>query len=105
MIGVCGNPPRNLRPSMLTFTPWLSGPPARPGLYVASTERNESRRAFWDGLRWSEGVDEAASEVAHDTARATPMCPERQRAIEWRGLTERSAASLTAEMEREPLTA
>jgi hypothetical protein len=83
---------------VLEYTPWLSGVPVRPGLYIASAERNDEMRSYWSGNAWSAQVDEAASDAAHEAARATPMDPARARSIEFRGLTRASHAWLSAEL-------
>lgn len=86
------------------LTPWMTGKPVRPGLYVASAERNDSLRAYWDGAQWSRQVDEAASDAEHDSARMSPMSDRLQHVVEWRGLTRASAAWFAADLVREPTT-
>lgn len=84
----------------IELSPWHRTRPARVGWYVASAERNPAMRAYFDGSGWSAQVDEAAGDDEHEAARATPMCPARARAIEWRGLGRAAHDALVAEMAR-----
>lgn len=85
---------------VLALTPWSTGAPPEPGWYSASMERNPDARRYWDGSMWSAPCYCDDPQGHFDRARAT--LGETQDGIEWRGLTESSAAWLTAEMEREP---
>ena len=78
------------------LTPWANGAPARAGWYAASAERNDTIRRHHDGNLWSDWCHADAPEEDFDRARATPALS--QVGIEYRGLTERSAAWVSAEM-------
>ena len=87
----------------VALTAWATGTPALAGWYIASLERSDDMRRHWDGRRWSTPCYADDPQGHFDRARSMPA--ESQAGIEWRGLTEGSAAWLAAELEREPATA
>ena len=84
----------------LDLTPWTIEPPARPGWYVASIERNPEAYRYWDGALWSAWVRDDAPEPHFNQARATPSAT--QAGIEHRGLTAAGYAAMAYELERPP---
>lgn len=80
----------------LTLTEWASGAPARVGWYAASLERNDTIRRHHNGKVWSDWCHADAPQPDFDRVRAVPALT--QAGIEYRGLNERSAAWLSAEI-------
>jgi hypothetical protein len=87
----------------MNLTLWSTEQPARAGWYNASLERSPDARRYWNGAQWSAPCYADDPQSHFDRARRT--VGETQAGMEWRGLTEGSAAWLSAELEREPLTA
>lgn len=87
---------------LLQFTPTLPGttPPTRTGWYPV----NRAQHAHFDAdtSTWSELCDDDSGDGAHDAARARRLDPVQVRALQWSGLTRRSAEWLAAEMAAEP---
>ncbi|CAM5795676.1 hypothetical protein [Rhizobacter fulvus] len=85
---------------MIEMTPWTAATikPARIGWFNASMDRDPDIRRYWDGERWSMPVYADFGEPYISRAMSTPADPDD--VIPWRGLTERSATWLAAELDR-----
>jgi len=72
----------------MKLTPWFppSIAPVRIGEYNASIFRDDTVRRWWDGVRWSQGYEEGASEKVQNRNRN--LLESFSRGMHWRGLAE-----------------
>lgn len=83
----------------LAFTPWHNEAPARVGWYEVSLAADIVARAYWTGSAWSAPCDPASCRRTHARARRTSWALRGARPL-WRGLAQRSARWLAAELAR-----